>query len=87
MCTALGPATDIDFKIPIFELTLSQKRLQGSMFGAVTPSWDIIKMVNMYVGGRLKLDEIITQKYSLDQVNEGYDDLKAGVNIRGVITY
>ena len=87
VCTALGKSTDVDFKLSIFDLTLKQKRIQGSMFGAVSPSWDILKMVNMYLGGRLKLDEAISQTYTLDEVNQGYADLKSGKNIRGAILY
>jgi Zn-dependent alcohol dehydrogenase len=37
--------------------------------------------------GELLLDEMITQRYSLDEVNRGYDDMHAGKNIRGVIVY
>jgi len=44
-------------------------------------------MVELYQSGDLKLDELITKTYTLDQVNEGYDDLVAGKNIRGVIKY
>jgi NDMA-dependent alcohol dehydrogenase len=87
VCTALGKSTDVDFKLSIFDLTLQQKRIQGSMFGAVSPSWDILKMVNMYLGGRLKLDGAISQTYTLDQVNQGYADLKTGKNIRGAILF
>jgi alcohol dehydrogenase (nicotinoprotein) len=71
----------------VFDLTLQQKRIQGSMYGAVSPSWDILKMVNMYLGGRLKLDDAISQTYTLDQVNQGYADLKSGQNIRGAILF
>ena len=41
----------------------------------------------MYREGELKLDELITKRYSLDQVNEGYADMRNGVNIRGVIDF
>jgi S-(hydroxymethyl)glutathione dehydrogenase/alcohol dehydrogenase len=41
----------------------------------------------MYQAGQLKLKELITQTYTLDQVNEGYEDMHAGKNIRGVITF
>ena len=37
--------------------------------------------------GDLKLDEIITRTYTLDQVQEGYDDLLAGKNVRGVVVH
>jgi NDMA-dependent alcohol dehydrogenase len=86
--TALGSAEETEgVPMSLFELSLSQKRLQGSMFGATAPFRDIPKFIHMYQQGQLKLDEIITQTYSLDQVNEGYDDLLAGKNMRGVITF
>ena len=37
--------------------------------------------------GRLKLDELITTRYSLDQINDGFEDLRSGRNIRGVVVY
>ncbi len=85
--TALGNATDIDFKLSLFDLTLKQKRIQGSMYGAVSPSWDMLKLVNMYNGGRLKLDGVISQTYKLDEINQGYADLRSGSNVRGVILF
>jgi len=44
-------------------------------------------MVELYRAGDLKLDELITATYPLDQVNQGYQDLLDGKNIRGVILY
>ncbi len=44
-------------------------------------------MVELYRSGDLKLDELITATYTLDQVNQGYQDLLDGKNIRGVIRY
>jgi len=41
----------------------------------------------MYREGGLKLDELITTRYSLDQVNQGYADMASGRNIRGVIDF
>ena len=41
----------------------------------------------MYRGGTLKLDELITNRYSLDQINDGYQAMRDGTNIRGVIVY
>jgi S-(hydroxymethyl)glutathione dehydrogenase/alcohol dehydrogenase len=73
--------------VPAFELTLFQKRVQGALFGQSSPSRDIPWMLNMYQSGQLKLDELITSTYKLDQINEGYADMHAGKNIRGVIVY
>ncbi len=85
--TGIGNAETAKVEVPAFELTLFQKRIQGALFGASSPSRDIPWMVDMYRGGRLKLDELITTTYTLDQINDGYDDMKAGKNIRGVIVY
>ena len=68
-------------------LTLFEKRIQGSLFGSGDPFHDIPRMVELYRSGDLKLDELITQTYSLDEVNQGYQDLVDGKNIRGVIVY
>lgn len=85
--TALGDSKDVGLPISAYELSLSQKRLQGSMFGGVAPMWDITKMLTMYQAGQLKLDEIITRRYKLDELQQGYADMNAGLNIRGVIVY
>jgi Zn-dependent alcohol dehydrogenases, class III len=45
------------------------------------------KILGLYQAGDLKLDEIITRTYKLEEVNEGYDDLMAGKNVRGVIVH
>ncbi|MFC5995194.1 NDMA-dependent alcohol dehydrogenase [Pseudonocardia hispaniensis] len=68
-------------------LTLFEKRIQGSLFGSGDPFKDIPRLVDMYQAGQLKLDELITNTYTLDQVNQGYDDLISGVNVRGVIIH
>ena len=41
----------------------------------------------MYREGELKLDELVTNRYSLDDVNQGYEDMRDGKNIRGVIEF
>jgi S-(hydroxymethyl)glutathione dehydrogenase/alcohol dehydrogenase len=44
-------------------------------------------MLDMYRAGHLKLDELVTTEYALDDVARGYEDMHAGKNIRGVIRY
>ena len=48
---------------------------------------DIPALLAMYREGELKLDELITNRYRLDDVNQGYQDLRDGKNIRGVIDF
>lgn len=87
VATAVAPWAQQDVKLNLFELTLFQKQLRGSLFGSASPRSAIPELLQMYRNGRLKLDELITKEYSLDQINEGYQDLRDGKNIRGVIKF
>jgi S-(hydroxymethyl)glutathione dehydrogenase/alcohol dehydrogenase len=71
----------------LFELTLYEKQIRGSLFGSSNAQHDIPRLLDLYRVGQLKLDELITREYSLEEVNTGYDDMKAGRNIRGLIRY
>jgi len=71
--------------ISLCEMTFYQKRLQGTIFGGSTPNWDIPRQLEMYKNGQLKLDELVTATYSLDDINQGYQDMHDGKNIRGVL--
>jgi S-(hydroxymethyl)glutathione dehydrogenase/alcohol dehydrogenase len=68
-------------------LTLFRKTVKGSLFGDCNPTTDIPKILGLYQAGDLKLDEIVTRTYRLEEVNEGYDDLLAGKNVRGVMIH
>jgi NDMA-dependent alcohol dehydrogenase len=85
--TGLGDLTEVGIPIPIGLLTLFAKEIKGALFGDQNPSADILKMLRLYQEGTLKLDELITTRYKLDDINQGYEDLHAGKNIRGVIIY
>jgi NDMA-dependent alcohol dehydrogenase len=85
--TGVAPMTEVGIPVSPAVLTLFQKRIQGSLYGASNATFDIPRQVQMYRDGRLKLDELITREYSLDEIAQGYEDMHAGVNIRGVIRY
>jgi S-(hydroxymethyl)glutathione dehydrogenase/alcohol dehydrogenase len=68
-------------------MTLYEKTVRGALFGSANPQYDIVKMLELYRSGAVKLDELVTKHYKLDEVNQGYDDLQAGKNIRGVILH
>jgi Zn-dependent alcohol dehydrogenase len=84
--TAVGKDKE-QVQVPAFELTLYQKRIQGAVFGASNPTRDIPWMLRMYQEGSLRLDELVTSKYRLEEINEGYADMHAGTNLRGVIVF
>jgi S-(hydroxymethyl)glutathione dehydrogenase/alcohol dehydrogenase len=86
--TALGNIADTTpVPISLADVTLFQKRIQGAMFGMSNPNWDILRQLELYQHGLLKLDELVTKTYSLDQIQQGYQDMHDGKNIRGVIKY
>jgi len=64
-----------------------QRRIQGSIYGGCNPLSDVPLLIGLYQAGELKLDELITRRYSLDEINEGYQDMLDGKNIRGVIVH
>jgi Zn-dependent alcohol dehydrogenase len=63
------------------------KEIKGTIFGSLNPRADIPALLSMYRDGSLKLDELITRTYTLDQINQGYQDMRDGKNIRGVILF
>ena len=48
---------------------------------------DIPRLLELYNLGQLKLDELITKEYALEDINEGYEDMRQGHNIRGLIRF
>jgi S-(hydroxymethyl)glutathione dehydrogenase/alcohol dehydrogenase len=66
---------------------LSEKKLQGSMMGSNQFRVDIPNLVQMYLDGRLMLDEMVSATLTLDQVNDGYEMMKNGEVARSVITF
>lgn len=69
------------------DLTLFQKTIKGSLFGSANPQYDIVRLLRLYDAGQLKLDELVTTRYTLEEVNQGYQDLRDGKNLRGVIVH
>ncbi|TCK22625.1 NDMA-dependent alcohol dehydrogenase [Pseudonocardia endophytica] len=86
--TALGNIADTTpLPVSLADVTLFQKRIQGSLFGASNPNWDILRQLDLYRSGALKLNELVTKTYSLDEVAQGYQDMHDGKNVRAVIKY
>jgi S-(hydroxymethyl)glutathione dehydrogenase/alcohol dehydrogenase len=85
--TSLGNYQNAAIPVSLRELTLYQKRIQGALYGNSSPRRQVPQLLELYRVGALKLDELITARYTLEQVNEGYADMHAGKNIRGIIDY
>ncbi len=85
--TGVAPQSQTESSVNLFELAMFQKEIKGVVFGAANPRFDIPNLLALYKNGQLKLDELITRTYRLDQINQGYQDLLDGVNLRGVIAF
>jgi S-(hydroxymethyl)glutathione dehydrogenase/alcohol dehydrogenase len=85
--TALAGFTEKTISLSGAATTLWRKTIRGSLFGDCNPTSDIPRLLGLYRSGDLKLDELVTRTYTLEQVNEGYQDLLAGELIRGIIVH
>ena len=62
-------------------------RVIGSYLGSARLSIDVPEFIELYQQGRLRLDELVTQRYSLDQINEAVEKMAQGGVIRNVIVF
>jgi NDMA-dependent alcohol dehydrogenase len=85
--TAIAPFHQMDVQLNLFNFSMFNQSLLGTVFGSASPRVQVPNLLNLFEAGQLKIDEIITQEYSLDQVQQGYDDQAAGTIIRGVIKF
>ena len=66
---------------------LGEKRLQGSTMGSNRFRVDMPRYIEMYLQGRLKLDELVSARLSLDEVNDAFASMKAGEVARSVLVF
>ena len=84
---ALGRQEDVTLEVDAGMLIGGQRLVQGALYGGCNPLYDIPMLAGLYRAGRLKLDELVSRRYALDEVNEGYRDMLDGKNMRGVIVH
>jgi NDMA-dependent alcohol dehydrogenase len=87
VATAVAPLSQTSADINLSELTLWNKEIKGTIFGSLNPRADIPNLLSMYTAGTLKLDELITNRYPLADINEGYRAMRDGENIRGIVAH
>ena len=72
---------------PGLDLHVNQRRILGSFFGSTDPSLEFPRLHGLYRNGKLLVEELISKRYSLDQINEGYADMLKGGHKRGVLVF
>jgi S-(hydroxymethyl)glutathione dehydrogenase / alcohol dehydrogenase len=77
---------DTQIQLPALAL-LREKKLQGSMAGGIRLAIDIPYYVDLYLKGGLKIDELISQRLTLPEINRGFDDMRKGDVARSVIMF
>src|ERR1700683_2641185 len=85
--TAIAPFTQTDAPLHLFNFALYNQTLMGTVFGSQSPRVQVPNLLNLFEAGQLKIDEIVTREYSLDEVQQGYEDQAAGTIIRGVVKF
>lgn len=73
--------------IPVAPLIAQNKRLLGSFFGSAKPHIDLPNLVELYRAGRLPVDELVSKRYTLDEIIPAFQDMEAGNVARGVIVF
>jgi len=68
-------------------MVFEEKTIAGSYFGSCVPRVDFPRMLHLYMAGKLKLDELITRRYKVDEAPQAFADLESGKNARGVIMF
>jgi S-(hydroxymethyl)glutathione dehydrogenase/alcohol dehydrogenase len=71
--------------IPPQNLVYGERRLVGSFYGSTRPRADFSRFVDLYLAGRLKLDQLVTREWRLDEINEAFAAMNGGEVARGII--
>jgi S-(hydroxymethyl)glutathione dehydrogenase/alcohol dehydrogenase len=73
--------------LALVDMIQSCKQLKGTLYGGMNPRASMPMLLSMYRNGHLKLDELVTRRYRLDQINDAIADMRGGRNIRGIIDF
>jgi S-(hydroxymethyl)glutathione dehydrogenase/alcohol dehydrogenase len=85
--TSIAPGSQKSASFRLAELTTWAKQVRGSLYGTLNPHESVPMLLDLYRTGRLELDGLITRTYTLDEINDGYEDLREGKNLRGVVVF
>jgi S-(hydroxymethyl)glutathione dehydrogenase/alcohol dehydrogenase len=77
----------VGIPVDLLDLMNHEKRIVGVFYGMRSPHNDVRELLRLYEAGHLKLDQLVTRTYSLDDINVGFEDLRSGTNLRGVIVF
>ena len=73
--------------IPAVFIPVQERKITGSFFGSALPSEDMPYLLGLYKEKKLMLDELVTQYYELEDINQAFSDMETGENIRGMVLF
>ena len=76
--------SEVTISAPAF---LSEKVLRGCVYGSTRPRYDMPLLIDLYMAGKLKLDELVSRTYPLEGINDAFTALKNGEVARSVIVF
>jgi NDMA-dependent alcohol dehydrogenase len=85
--TGLTPTGEMLVPLMLSDMVLFHKQLKGTLYGGMNSRASTPMLLSMYQSGRLKLDELVTRRYRLEEINHAIADMREGRNIRGVIEF
>jgi S-(hydroxymethyl)glutathione dehydrogenase/alcohol dehydrogenase len=71
----------------VFFLPIMEKRLMGCWYGSADVHRDALRLLSLYQAGTLKLDQLLTRTYPLQDVNQAFADMTSGLNARGLVVH
>ena len=81
------PPRGVEVGVDVQSFVLQEKSLIASLYGTTVPYLDVPRLLGLYVAGKLKLDELITREYPIEQINEAFDALQRGEVARSIIRF
>ncbi len=85
--TAGLPPPDATMALPLVNLVAEERTVRGSYIGTAVPRRDLPRYMNLYTRGLLPIDQLMTHRIGLDDINAGFDRLHSGEAIRQVVTF
>jgi S-(hydroxymethyl)glutathione dehydrogenase/alcohol dehydrogenase len=87
-CVLIGvPETGATVPMDVRPLVTGERVIRGSSYGSARTREDLPRMVSLYLAGKLRIDQLINRRYSLDEANEAFRALAAGELARGLIVF
>jgi len=87
VATSVAPFNQGTVELNMFMLSMMNQELRGTIFGSEPPRLQVPRLLRMHHEGKLHVDDLITQEYALEDVQQGYEDLASGKNVRGVVRF